>query len=72
MAYAAAKGLAIRDCLASSFVHQYFDLKLYAELGATFDLDSLNCYEIEAFHHVLAGLNRFYKEQSDAAKKRSR
>lgn len=58
--------------LASQFVHQYFDLKLYAELGLSQNLDDLDDFEIEGLRSVSIGINRFYKEERDKAKRETK
>lgn len=63
MAYAAVKGLAIKDGLASSFVHLYYDMKLHAELGLVQNLDELDCYDIEALRRVSIGVNRALRDE---------
>ena len=66
MAYAAAKGHLIKDSLAAMYVHQYFDLKMYAELGFKESINDLDCYEAEAMRRVSMAFN---KAQADEIKK---
>ena len=70
MAYSAAKGLSISNSVAAEFVQEYFDYKMFAELGFKLDMNEISIYQVESFRCVVSGLNKFSREQMNKGQRK--
>lgn len=61
--------MSIINSIEAEFVAQYYDLKLFSELGVKMNLDDFTSYELEAFRCISQGIAKANKEELAKARK---